>query len=136
MRKRTVSLGLLFVLALFFAFPISSQAQELKQGMTQGEFAQWLIKAIDAQSKLPPAYGAEEAISFLTQLGSIPEGGWQKNQEMTTQALASLLEKPEEGANLSWDDLVAKVRDHIQQIFDKKKLGVFRVFSTTGSQPA
>ena len=136
MTRKTVAFGILFVFALLLTLPGSSQAQELKQGMTQGDFAVWLIKAIGAESKLPPAFGPEDAINFLTQLGSIPEGGWKKNEEMSTEALASLLEKPEEGSNLSWDDLVQKVMDHIQKIFDNKKLGVFRVLSATAASPA
>lgn len=138
MRREIVSWGSAFVLALFLAFPGISQAQdiELKEGMPQGDFAQWLIKAIDAQSKLPPAADAKDAMDYLTQLGSIPEGGWQKDETMTNELLASLLEDPEEGANLSWDELVDKVREHVQNIFDERKLGVFRVLAPTPSLPA
>lgn len=139
MKRITLSLGILvFVFGLFLALPTTSYAQktELKEGMTQGDFAMWLVSAIGAESKLPPAYGAEEAIKFLTDLGAIPEEGWQKGEEMTKELLTNLLEDPKEGANLSWDELVKKVRDHIQNIFDKRKLGVFRVLSSTPSLPA
>lgn len=142
MKRITVSLGIMFVLAFLLAVPTSVQALdiELKEGMTQGDFAIWLVKAIGAEnkpeSKLPPAYGAEEAIKFLTDLGAAPEEGWQKGEEATKELLASLLEDPEEGANLSWDELVEKVRDRIQDIFDERKLGVFRVLAPTPSLPA
>jgi hypothetical protein len=128
----------MFVLALLLGVPPSVQALdiELQEGMTQGDFAMWLVQAINAQSKLPPAAQAEDAIKFLTELGSIPEGGWQKDEPMTKELLASLLEDPEEGANLSWDDLVDEVRERIQEIFDERKLGVFRVLSATPSLPA
>lgn len=155
MKKEIVSLGIfVFVLGLFLTLPATSQAQvELKEGMTQGDFALWLVKAIGAQSLdfltpgevqqkqapvnflLNPAAGSEEAIEFLTQLGSIPEGGWKKDEEMTKAALADLL-GDKDAANLSWDDLVKKVRDYIQSIFDERKLGTFRVLAPTPSVPA
>jgi len=138
MRKEIVGLGIfIFVIGLFITLPATSQAQvELKEGMTQGDFALWLVQAIGAQAKLPPAGGADDAIYFLTQLGAVPEGGWQKDDEMTTEALADLL-GDEDSANLSWDDLVEKVRDHIQEIFDERKLGTFRALSpATASVPA
>lgn len=137
MRKVIVSLGIfIFVLGLFITLPATSQAQvELKEGMTQGDFALWLVQAIGAQAKLPPAAGADDAIYFVTQLGAVPETGWQKDEEMTSQALADLL-GDEESANLSWDELVEKVRNHIQEIFDERKLGTFRILGPTGSIPA
>lgn len=131
MRRKSVTVGLVLVFAFLLVLPALSQAVELTQGMTQGDFALWLVKAIGAESKLPPAYGAEDAVNLLTQLGSIPEGGWQKNEEMTAGALAGLLENADEAGNLSWDELVEKVREHIQKIFDNRQLGVFRVLSAT-----
>lgn len=136
MNRKTVAVGLLFVLVSFLALPLSSMAQvEFKEGMTQGDFALWLVEAIGAQTKLPPAATGEDAIAFLTQLGSIPEGGWQKDEAMSAEALASLLEKPEEGANLSFEELAGKVRDYVQKIFNERKQGVFRVLSPTPSLP-
>ena len=136
MRRITVSLGVFLIFAICTALPGVLRAQDLKEGMTQSDFALWLVKAIGAQSKLPPAAQGEDAIYFLTQLGSVPDGGWQKNDAITKEALSSLLEKPEEGTGLSFDDLVGKVRDRIQALFDKRKLGVFRVLSATPSLPA
>lgn len=137
MRSRNMSLGILVCLAIFLALPVTLQAEvELAEGMTQGDFALWLVDAIGAKSKLPPAADAKDAVDFLTQLGSIPEGGWQKDEPMTKELLASLLEDPEEGAGMSWDELVDSVRKRIQEIFDERKLGVFRVLSPTPSLPA
>lgn len=137
MRRQIVSMGLLTCLALFLALPATLHAAiELADGMSQGDFALWLVDAIGAKSKLPPAADGQDAIDFLTKLGSIPEGGWQKKEPMTKELLSSLLEKPEDGANLNWDDLVKKVRERIQGLFDNRKLGVFRVFSATPSAPA
>ena len=95
----------------------------------------WLVQAIGAQSKLPPAAQGDDAIYFLTQLGSVPEGGWQRDEAMTKEALASLLDE-EDAGSLSWDDLIEKVREHIQNVYDERKLGTFRVIAPTPSIPA
>lgn len=136
-------MGFAFVTALLLALPNAAQAEivELKEGMTQGDFALWMVQAIGALQKLPPGAKGEEAIQFLggqpdprsgqsTGLGIIPEGGWKKDEPITKELLATLLEKPEEGANLSWDDLVQKVTERIQKLFDNRKLAVFRVMSS------
>ena len=137
MRGKIVSLGILFFLGLFLAMPLTSQAEiELKEGMSQGDFALWVVKAIGAQSKLPPAATGEDAIKFLTSLGIIPEGGWQKDEAFSNEALASLSDDPE-AANLSFDELVEKVRENVQNLFNETTLGVFRAQSSgTPSSPA
>lgn len=138
MRRQFVSLGILFVFAFFLFAPTALQAAEveLSDGMSQGDFAVWLVKAIGATSKLPPAATGEDAIAFLTGLGVIPEGGWQKDEPISNELLASLLGDSETGG-LSFDELVQKVREHVQNIFDERQLGVFRVQSSgTGSAPA
>ncbi|GEM_PF-1556658 len=138
MSGKIVSLGLLAWFAFFLVLPVTLQAQiELKEGMTQGDFALWITDAIGAKSKLPPAADGKDAIDFLTQLGSIPEdAGWAKDEPMTKELLASLLEDPEKASGLSWDELVDKVRERVQGIFDERKLGTFRVLSSTPSLPA
>lgn len=138
MRSHTLSLGIfLFSGILLTSLPATLHAQiELKEGMTQGDFALWLVNAVGAMSKLPPAATSEDAINFLTQLGTVPEEGWQKNELLTNEVLASLLEDPEEGANLSFEELVDKVRARIQNIFEERRLGTFRVLAPTPSQPA
>lgn len=149
MKRNALCLGLSFVIALFLAFPSPSKAEiaELKEGMTQGDFALWMVQAIGALGKLPPGAKGDDAIKFLggnidprsgqsSGLGIIPEGGWQKDDPMTKELLTGLLEDPKDGAGLSWDDLVDKVRKRIQSIFDNRKLGVFRVTAATPSLPA
>ena len=158
MRRNTLMSGVVcFVLALFLALPATLQAQEieLKEGMSQGDFAFWLIQAIQPQIQglpagqhagvapsvnflLNPAAGPVEAIKFFTdQLALAPEAGWQKDEALTKEALASLLEKPEEGANLSFDELVEKVLERVRERFQEisKKQTVFRVLSPTPSVP-
>lgn len=137
MKGKIVSLGILFFLGLFLAVPLTSQAEvELKEGMSQGDFALWIVKAIGAQTKLPPAATGEDAIKFLTSLGIIPEGGWQKDEALSNEALVSLSDDPE-AANLSFDELVEKVRENVQNLFNETALGVFRAQSSgTPSTPA
>lgn len=138
MKRHILSAGiLLIVLGLFFAFPVTTHAQvELQEGMSQGDFALWIVKAIDAQSKLPPAATGEDAIAFLTKLGIIPEGGWQKDETITNELLTSLLDG-EEGSGLNFNELVEKVQDHVKNVFNQKTLGVFRAQSSgTPSAPA
>lgn len=130
MRRQYVSLGILFFLGLFLALPATSQAEiELKEGMTQGDFALWLVKAIGAQTKLSPAATGDDAIKFLTSLGIIPEGGWQDDEVITNEILAGLLDDPDT-ASSSFDELVEKVRQHVQDIFSETTLGVFRAQSS------
>lgn len=155
MRRNSFCRVLTFVSALFLAFPnlIHAEIPELKEGMTQGDFALWMVQAIGALQKLPPGATAEEAIAFLggepdprsgqpasglaMGMGIIPEGGWQKDEPMTKELLAGLLEDPEEGANLSWEELVEKVQARIQKLFDERRLGTFRAMSSgTPSLPA
>jgi len=158
-----MSAGVVFLLTLLFALPnalyahdSAYQGVELKEGMSQGDFAYWLIQAIQPQLQnlpsgqhagitpsvnflLNPAAGAEEAIKFLTeQLTLAPEGGWQKDEALTNEALASLLEKPEEGEGLSFDELVEKVLNRVRERFQEinKKQAVFRVLAPTPSLPA
>ena len=152
------STAAVFLSTFLFALPNVVHAEEvqLAEGMSQGDFAFWLIKAIQPQIQglpsgqhagvtpsvnflLNPAAGAEEAIKFLTdQLALVPEGGWQKDEVLTNEALASLLEKPEDGQGLSFDELVEKVLERVRERFQEigKKQGVFRVLSATPSMPA
>lgn len=136
MKRQIVSLGIFCILALFLTVPATSQAEiELKEGMTQGDFALWIVKAIGAQSKLPPAATAEDAIKFLSGLGIIPEAGWDKDGPISGEWLGGLA--GEEAGNLSFEDLAGKVRDHVQDVFDERTLGVFRAQSSgTASVPA
>lgn len=154
-----MSTTVIFLLAFLFTFPSVSPAQEeveLKEGMSQGDFAYWLIKAIQPQLQglqpgqpagvaasvnflVNPAAGSEEAIQFLTdQLALVPEGGWLKDEVLTKEALASFLEKPEDGQGLSFDELVEKVLERVREKFQaiSKKEGVFRVLSSTPSLPS
>jgi hypothetical protein len=118
---------LLFV-GLFIALPAATlQAQpELSENMSQGDFALWLIKAIGAQTNLPPAATSEDAIKFLVELGIVPEDGWQKDKPISTKFLAELMGKDEsEVSGMSFEELVEAVRSYVSAIFDETRLGIF-----------
>jgi len=156
----------MFLLAVLSVFPALSQAEEspaeerpsipTEEVTTQGEFAFWLIKAIQPQLQsltsgqhagivasvnflVNPAAGPVEAIKFLTdQLALVPEEGWQKDEVLTKKALASLLGDSEEGDGLTYDELVDRALDLVESRFQEisKKTGVFRILSATPSLPA
>ena len=134
MNLRSKGLNLLLVIALLISIPGGVYA-DLAEGMSQGDFALWLVKAIGAQSKLPPAATADEAIDFLQRLGVVPEGGWDKNGTVDSAFLKSLLG---EGADTSgaFEELLEKVRAHVQSAFDNSKLGVARFFGSSASGSA
>ncbi len=128
MGRKTLSLSVFALLAFLFAYPITTQAVELKEGMTQGEFALWLVRAIGAlqepdpqhgigiKSKLPPGANADDAINFLTELAVVPKDGWKKDEPITKELLADLLGDPE-AVNLDFSDSVKKVQEFVQTRF-------------------
>ncbi len=120
---------LLFVI-FTLAFPAVSHA-ELKEGKTtQGEFALWLVQQAGALSKLPPAPLGKDAIDFLISLGIAPEEGWKKDAPIDKQFLVSLLGgDAKDYANLTFDELVAKVEDHLTSVLSDRHLAVFKATS-------
>lgn len=136
MKSSTMRVGVLLVLlASFISFTGIAQAAEegiAQEGMSQGDFALWLVKAVGAQSKLPPAATAEDAIAFLTKLGIVPEEGWDKDSELSKETLASLLDDDGAG-DLGFDGLLEKVREHVQNIFNETAALGFFPAQTSGS---
>ena len=136
MRKK-ISWGIILAIILSFNTPAISHAAEteLAQGMTQGQFALWLVKVIGALENLPPAADEQDAIEFFERLGIVPEGGWDRDAELTREVLASLLDDPEEGAGLSFEELAQKVAGYVQGIFNslEPETGNFRVMGGGGS---
>jgi hypothetical protein len=128
MGRKSLLILTLSLIAILFAYPVASQAVELKEGMTQGEFALWLVRAIGAlqepdpqhaigiKSKLPPGANADDAINFLTQLAVVPKGGWEKDDPVTKELFVDLVGDPEV-ANLDFNDGAEKVSDFIQMRF-------------------
>lgn len=130
-----------FVFALCFMVTSVAMA-ELAEGMPQGDFALWLVKAVGATYKLPPGARAQDAIAFLTKLGMVPQGDWQPDGKVTKEFLTSLLDLSANEKKTLMDDpkgfdkLLAKVRDLLQSRFDDVRQGVFRVQGASGSVPA
>ena len=126
--------------ALFLACLISAGnamavtvVPELSEKMTQGQFAQWLVAAIGASSKLPAAATEQDAIDFLKlKLNVQPKDGWDRNVVITKQFLASLL-GDDAAASLNFNDLIQRVRDYTFGLFDEANLGTFRAFSSSAS---
>ena len=136
MRNRPFKGILLFFLLSMLITPGTLRAAAPTEGMTQGDFALWLVKEVGALAKLSPAATGQEAIDFLKSLGLSPEEGWDANKPVTKKFLASLLGDPD-AENLSFDDLVAKVRDFVQNLFNDPNRAVFRAgaSSASGSAP-
>lgn len=126
---------LIAVMCLSLLTPTIAKAAMNWQDMTQGQFALWLVKAIGAQSKLSAGAGETEAIDFLRRLGVVPEDGWMEDSKITKKFLIDLLGDGS-SEKLSFDDLVQKLREHVQNIFDNTDLGIFRAFGTGASASA
>lgn len=127
-----------FVVALMMfslLMPTIAKAATNWQDMTQGQFALWLVKAIGAQSKISAGAGEAEAIDFLRRLGVVPEDGWKEDEKITKKFLASLLGDAE-AEKLSFEELVEKLRDHVENIFNNSQLGIFRAFGSGASASA
>ncbi len=126
MKVKWASLSLLILVAFILALPGISSAALEEGKTTQGEFALWVIQEVGALSKLPPAPMGQDAIDFLVSLGIAPEKGWKKDQPIDKDFLRSLLGEDKDTKNLSFDELVAKVRDHLTSILSDRHLAVFK----------
>ena len=143
MKGKFGHLSVFFALALMVIFPALSQAADpaVKEGMPQGDFAVWLVKsayALQNQKQnspvvaFAPGANADNAVRFLAELGFVPEGGWQKDSPLTKAQLASLLPNGD-GSAASFDDLVAKVQEYFQGVFDQhnpQSSGAFNIQSS------
>lgn len=137
MKGKIALISVIFFAVFALMYPAVSQA-ELKEGMSQGEFALWLVKEVGALSKLGPAATDQNAIDFLVSLGIAPKEGWNKNGTVDKAFLISLLgDDAGDVSNLTFDELVARVRDYIQNAISDRALNSFRATSSaSGSTPA
>ena len=123
----------ILLLALIVCFSTSSVLHaEIKEGMSQGDFALALVKAIGALAKLPSGANGQDAIDFLIRLNVQPKEGWKKDAVITKQFLASLL-GDDSAASLDFDSLIMRVRDDVLGRFNDQNLGVFRAYSSSAS---
>ena len=134
MKAKSFKWAVVLFIAIVIIAPFVGQA-EVTQDMTQGQFALWLVQAIGALDKLPPAATADDAVDFLLQLGVYPEGGWKKDEKISTEFLASLL-GDDSLSSLSFEELLKRVLDHVQTLFNESHLGTFRAFASSSSGSA
>lgn len=114
MKRHSAVIILTSIFVFFFSFVSSGQAA-LPQGMTQGQFAIWLVKEAGAIRKLPPAASAQDAIDFLQKLGVFPKDGWEIDKEVDETFLKSFLP---DGATGTLDELLQQVQDLVQSRFE------------------
>ena len=134
MKQMTLITGILvFVFSL--AFIPKVQAANPPQGITQGEFALWLVKEAGAIRQLPTAASAQDAIDFLRKLGVVPNEGWKKDEKVNEAFLKSFFDDSET-AGKDFDSLVNLIRDLVESRFSNANPAVFRVQSASGTTPA
>ncbi len=114
-------LSVLFVAFSVFAI-ITTSASALDdsdipaEGITQGEFAMWLVEAAGAEGSLPQAALQQDAINFLTNLGIEPKDGWDADKTLTKENLAEMLGlTPEQASGKSWSELI---KDLVQNLIN------------------
>ena len=135
--NRNKTFALLTALLFLLAMGTPVYATELKEGMTQGDFALWLVREAGAFRKLPPAAQGQDAIDFLVSLGVAPDAGWDVDDPVTKEFLASLLGDEEDVSALTFEEFVSKVRDFLRSRLSDRRLGVFRAGSSaSASSPA
>ena len=113
--------GLAVVLSLLLCAalcaPLFAEEGKIEEGMKQGEFAMLLIKELGAQGQLPPAATVQDAFNFLQKIGVVPSKGWDEKGTVDSKFLADLLGmKDKDAAFLTFDELLAKLKERIAQI--------------------
>ena len=129
--KRLLSVMTVAGIVSLFSFSAIAleDADVPEEGITQGEFALWLVEAAGAEGKLPPAALADDAINLLQKLGVKPKEGWSADKKLTKKDLVEMLGLTEKGAEgKSWLDLIKMlvqfVVDTIEQISATSQGGV------------
>lgn len=141
MKRNFFKVLVISAFAFCFVFTSLSFAAP-KEGMSHGNFAFWLVKAVGAMYKLPPGASEQDAFDFLAKLGMVPKDGWKEDGVINKDTLLSLLDLSEQKkAELindpnSFDKLVDEVRKLLESRFNATREGVFRVSSASGSVPA
>ena len=114
------------VLAIFLTglFTFSSHALEdadiPQEGVTQGDFALWLVKAAGAEGNLPPAAMQDDAIKYLRNLGIQPKAGWDADKKLTRKDLLDMLGlSDKEGEGKTWNELVMALVDFLVNLLNQ-----------------
>jgi len=133
MKINVFKIGFAAILACFISVSTATAAvPDLSEGMTQGQFAIWLVAAVGALDKLPADATEQDAIDFLTKLNVQPKEGWKKNEVITKVFLASLL-GDETLQSLDFSELINRIKDRVNSVFNDVNAGIFRAFSSSAS---
>ena len=92
-------------------------ADEITEGMGQGDFAMALVKSLGAEGMMSTAATNKDAFVLLEKLGCVPPGGWDEEGIVDAKFLASLLGiSEEESAQYTFEDLLAKLQTKLSNI--------------------
>lgn len=91
-----------------------------QEGVAQGDFALWLVKAAGAEGNLPPAALQEDAMKYLRDLGIQPKDGWDKDAKLTKKDLIYMLGlEKKEGEAKTWNELVMALVDFLVNLLNQ-----------------
>ncbi len=106
--------GLLLV-GLIFSGSLSFAEVTPKEGMTQGDFAMFLVEVLDAQGFLPKAAVVNDAIVFLENLGVEPPDGWDADKVLVRDDLVYMLGL-EKAGNLTFAELLEMLKKRLWEM--------------------
>jgi len=107
-------LGLIIV-GLTLGSSLSFAKVTPKDGMTQGQFAIFLVKALDAQGFLPEAAVVNDYITFFENLGVEPLGGWDADKAITKDDLVYMLGLKKAG-KLTFAELLKMLKARLEEL--------------------
>lgn len=120
--------SLVLVAVLFLSVPVLSFSAEktvtelgFSEGMSQGDFANLLIKVTNAEGMLPASATLNDVFKFWEDIGVVPPGGWNIDGAISRDDLIAILGlKAEEAKDLSFDDLMKKIITKLNSILNAK----------------
>ena len=86
-----------------------------QEGMTQGEFAVFLVKVLDAEGFLPEAAVINDAIVFLENLGVEPPDGWDADKVLVKDDLVYMLGL-EKAGKLTFTELLEMLKKRLREM--------------------
>jgi hypothetical protein len=120
--------SLILVSALLLSVPVLSFSAEktvaelgFSEGMSQGDFANLLIKVTNAEGMLPASATLNDVFKFWEDIGVVPSGGWNIDGTISRDDLIGILGlNVEEAKDLSFDDLMKKIITKLKSILNAK----------------
>ncbi|MBI4706574.1 MAG: hypothetical protein HY761_01435 [Candidatus Omnitrophica bacterium] len=120
--------SLVVATALLLAVPVLSSAAQktatelgFSEGMSQGDFANLLVKVTNAEGFLPTSATLNDVFKFWEDMGVVPPGGWNTNGNISRDDLIAILGlKGDEAKDLSFDDLIKKIIEKLNAILNAK----------------